>query len=98
MQARLSEFVISSAKEPVLILRDGEPVAMLVGLDRNEKRTPLKLRDVLERAWKDYEEQGGHTPRAILERSGKGSGPVAAGLTRPARSSRCGVIRVQEIV
>jgi antitoxin (DNA-binding transcriptional repressor) of toxin-antitoxin stability system len=57
VQARLSEYVESSAKQPVLILRDGEPVAMLVGLDPNEKR-PRKLRDVLKRAWKDYEEHG----------------------------------------
>jgi antitoxin (DNA-binding transcriptional repressor) of toxin-antitoxin stability system len=59
VQARLGDYVKTSAKEPVLILRDGEPVAMLVGLDRNEKRTPLKLQEVLKRAWKDYEEQGG---------------------------------------
>ncbi len=59
VQARLGEYVKSSAKEPVLILLDGEPVAMLVGLDRNEKRSPLKLRDVLKRAWKDYEVHGG---------------------------------------
>jgi prevent-host-death family protein len=59
VQARLSEYVKTVAKEPVLILRDGEPVAILVGIDSNERRTPLRLRDVLKRAWKDYEEQGG---------------------------------------
>jgi antitoxin (DNA-binding transcriptional repressor) of toxin-antitoxin stability system len=59
VQAGLADYVKTSAEEPVLILRDGEPVAMLVGLDPNEKRTPLKLRDVLKRAWKEYEEQGG---------------------------------------
>ncbi len=59
VQARLGEYVASSVKHPVLILRDGEPVAMLVGLARKEQRTPVKLRDVLKRAWKDYEEHGG---------------------------------------
>jgi antitoxin (DNA-binding transcriptional repressor) of toxin-antitoxin stability system len=59
VQAQLEEYVETSAKQPVLILRDGEPVALLVGLDRNAKRTPIKLRDVLERAWKDFEEHGG---------------------------------------
>ena len=34
VQARLEEYVAFSVKHPVLILRDGEPVAMLVGLDR----------------------------------------------------------------
>jgi antitoxin (DNA-binding transcriptional repressor) of toxin-antitoxin stability system len=59
VQARLGDYVEASAQQPVLILRDGEPVAMLVGLERNAKRTPLKLRDVLKRAWQDYEEHGG---------------------------------------
>jgi antitoxin (DNA-binding transcriptional repressor) of toxin-antitoxin stability system len=59
VQARLGDYVTSSAKHPVLIIRDGEPVAMLVGLARRERRTPVKLRDVLKRAWKDYEEHGG---------------------------------------
>ncbi len=59
VQARLGDYVVSSAKHPILILRDGEPVAMLVGLARKERRTPVKLRDVLKRAWKDYEEHGG---------------------------------------
>lgn len=59
VQARLSQYVASSAKQPVLILPDGEPVAMLVGLERKKRRTPVKLRDVLKRAWKEYEEQGG---------------------------------------
>ena len=64
VQARLGEYVAASAKQPVLIVRDGKPVAMLVGIDRKDKRTPIKLRDVLKRAWKDYEEQGGipHEP------------------------------------
>ena len=59
VQARLGEYVKTSVQQPVLILRDGEPVAMLVGLDRSDKRTLLKLADVLKRAWKDYEEHGG---------------------------------------
>ena len=59
VQARLGEYVASSVKHPVLILHDGEPVAVLVGLARKEHRTPVKLRDVLKRAWKDYEEHGG---------------------------------------
>ena len=58
VQARLGEYVALSAKDPVLIVRDGEPVAMLVGLARKKHRTPLKLRTVLKRAWKDYEEHG----------------------------------------
>lgn len=59
VQARLGEYVASSPKHPVLILREGKPVAMLVGLGRNKRRTPIKLRDVLKRAWKDYEQDGG---------------------------------------
>ena len=59
VQARLGEYVTSSAKQPILILRDGEPVAMLVGLARKEQRSPIKLRSILKRAWKDYEERGG---------------------------------------
>jgi prevent-host-death family protein len=58
VQARLSKYVTASAKDPVLIVRDGEPVAMLIGLDKHS-RTPAKLRTVLKRAWKDYEEHGG---------------------------------------
>jgi len=42
VQARLGDYVATSAKQPVLILRDGEPVALLVGLHRNAKRTPAK--------------------------------------------------------
>ena len=61
VQARLGEYIASSAKQPVLILREGKPVAMLVGLARKESRTPIKLRDVLKRAWKDYQEHGGVT-------------------------------------
>jgi hypothetical protein len=59
VQARLGDYVESSAQQPVLILRDGEPVAMLVGLQRHAKRVPLKLRDVLKRAWEDFEAHGG---------------------------------------
>lgn len=59
VQARLGEYVASTAKHPVLILRNGEPVAMLVGLNRKERRTPIKVRAILERAWRDYEEHGG---------------------------------------
>lgn len=59
VQASLAEYVKKSAKQPVLIVEadGGEPVAVLVGLTR--KRGPLKLRDVLKRAWKDYEKTGG---------------------------------------
>ena len=59
VQARLGEYVAASAKHPTLILRDGEPVSMLVGLDPKQHRTTVKLRDVLKRAWKEYEEHGG---------------------------------------
>ena len=59
VQARLGDYVQTSMKQPVLILQGGEPVAMLVGLDQNQRRTPLKLRDVLKRAWKDYKKHGG---------------------------------------
>jgi len=59
VQARLGEYIETSAKQPVLIVRDGKPVAMLVGLGGNEKRTPAKLRDVLRQAWQEYEEHGG---------------------------------------
>jgi antitoxin (DNA-binding transcriptional repressor) of toxin-antitoxin stability system len=58
VQARLAQYVQLSAKQPVVILLDGEPVAMLVGLGRKKKRRPAKLRDILKRAWKDYEENG----------------------------------------
>ena len=59
LRARLGEYVASSAKQPVLILRDGEPVAVLVGLVGKMKRSPTKLQDVLRHAWSDYEEHGG---------------------------------------
>jgi len=59
VQARLGEFVTSSAKTPVLITQNGEPVAMLVGLRQKQDRRPIKLREVLKRAWKDYKENGG---------------------------------------
>src|SRR2546429_8643423 len=58
VQASLAKYVRSSAAEPILILEGGEPVAMLVGLAGRKKRPPLKLRDVLKRAWKDYEKHG----------------------------------------
>jgi hypothetical protein len=59
VQARLGDYVATSVQQPILILRDGEPVAMLLGLERHAKPTPLKLREVLKRAWKDFEEHGG---------------------------------------
>lgn len=59
VQARLGEYVARSAKQPLLILRDGEPVAMLIGLDRKKRVARIKLREVLKRAWKDYERHGG---------------------------------------
>jgi len=75
VQARLSEYVAASVKHPVLILRAGKPVAMLIGLDRKVHRTPTKLRVVLKRAWKDYENQGGvpHEEfwKALAEEVGK---------------------------
>ena len=61
VQAKLAEYVKTSATQPVVILRDGKPVAMLVGLPQRKKREPVKLRDVLKRAWKEYEEHGGMT-------------------------------------
>ncbi|MCI0375973.1 MAG: type II toxin-antitoxin system prevent-host-death family antitoxin [Gemmataceae bacterium] len=59
VQARLGDYVKTSAAQPVLIVERGEPVAMLVGLGRRKKRAPVKLREVLKRAWKDYEKYGG---------------------------------------
>ncbi len=59
VQASLPEYVKASATEPVLILQGREPVAMLAGLGRRKRRAPVKLRDVLKRAWKDYQEHGG---------------------------------------
>jgi antitoxin (DNA-binding transcriptional repressor) of toxin-antitoxin stability system len=59
VQARLGDYVEASVRQPVLILRDGEPVALLVGLERSAQRTGLKLREVLKRAWKEFEEHGG---------------------------------------
>src|SRR5262249_49150323 len=59
VQARLGEYVETSAKQPVLILRDRERGAGLGGLEPRAERTPLKLREVLERAWKNFEEHGG---------------------------------------
>jgi antitoxin (DNA-binding transcriptional repressor) of toxin-antitoxin stability system len=50
VQASLDRYVKASARQPVLILRDGEPVAMLVGLRRRKQKPPTKLRDVLKRA------------------------------------------------
>jgi antitoxin (DNA-binding transcriptional repressor) of toxin-antitoxin stability system len=61
VQASLGDYVKTSATQPVLILRDGEPVALLVGLGQRKKRVPVKLRDVLKRAWKEYEAHGGMT-------------------------------------
>jgi len=60
VQASLAKYVKTSAKQPVLIVEanGGEPVALLVGL-RRKGGPPLKLRDVLRRAWKDYEKHGG---------------------------------------
>ena len=59
VQTRLGEYVDSSAKQPIMITRDGEPVALLVGLGKNGKRKPVKLREILQEAWQDYEEHGG---------------------------------------
>ena len=60
VQTSLGEYVDSSAKQPILILRDGEPVAMLVGIGPHGiEKAPAKLRDVLRQAWQDFEEHGG---------------------------------------
>jgi prevent-host-death family protein len=59
VQARLGEFVTASGKNPILITQNGEPVAMLVGLRKKQDRKPVKLREVLKHAWKDYKENGG---------------------------------------
>jgi len=76
VQARLGDYIATSAKHPILILRDGEPVAMLVGLNRKDHPTPIKLRQVLKRAWKDYEQHGGIPHEEFwgaLAKEGKGS-------------------------
>ncbi len=59
VQTRLGEYVDSSAKQTIMIMRDGEPVALLVGLGKNGKRKPVKLREILQEAWHDFEEYGG---------------------------------------
>jgi prevent-host-death family protein len=59
VQARLGDYVAASAKDPVLIIQNGEPVAMLVGLRHKNHQTPIKLRELLKRAWKDYDQNGG---------------------------------------
>lgn len=59
VQASLAKYVKTSITQPVLILHEGEPVAMLVGLTRRKKRTATQLRDVLKRAWKEHEKRGG---------------------------------------
>jgi antitoxin (DNA-binding transcriptional repressor) of toxin-antitoxin stability system len=59
VQSRLSDYVEHSAEQPIVILRDGEPVAMLVGIKSAPKRKPVPLREVLRKAWKDYEVHGG---------------------------------------
>ena len=61
VQARLQKYIKTSAAHPVLILADGEPVAMLVGLRPDKKRRPTKLREILKRAWKEYQKHGGMT-------------------------------------
>jgi antitoxin (DNA-binding transcriptional repressor) of toxin-antitoxin stability system len=58
VQARLGEYVARSAKQPLLIIRDGEPVAMLIGLSRKKPKSRVKLREVLKGAWKDYDRHG----------------------------------------
>ncbi len=59
VQARLGEFVNSSANDPILITQNGQPVAMLVGIRPKHERRPIRLREVLKRARKDYKENGG---------------------------------------
>ena len=67
VQARLGEYVKTSATQPVLILCDGEPVAVLVGIGLAKKRVPVKLRDMLQRAWLDYEKHGGTPHKQFWE-------------------------------
>ena len=86
VQARLGDYVEASVQQPVLILRDGEPVAMLVGLVRKPKRTPLKLRDVLKRAWKDFEEHGGIPHEQFWNDLAKSTKKLAASLPKQRRS------------
>lgn len=62
VRASLGEYVSTSAAQPVLITRNGKPVAILVGIDQGKKRAPVKLRDVLQQAWQDYEKHGGIAP------------------------------------
>lgn len=69
VQADLGEFVKTS--QPVLILDGGEPVAMLVGLGRRKKQRPINLREILKRAWKDYEEHGGMTHEQFWDEMAK---------------------------
>ena len=51
VQARLGDYVDSSAKRPILIVRDGEPVAMLLGIHPKRRQTPAKLRAVTSGRW-----------------------------------------------
>ena len=44
VQASLGEYVKESDRQPVLILCDGKPVAILVGIGQGKKRAPVKLR------------------------------------------------------
>jgi len=74
VQASLGQYVQTSARQPVLILQGGQPVAMLVGLGRRKKRAPAKLRDVLKRAWKDYEEQAVVAHEQFWDELAKGEG------------------------
>jgi len=85
VQARLGDYVESSVQQPVLILRDGEPVAMLIGLERKTKRTRRKLRDVLKHAWEDFEEHGGIPHEQFWQDLTKSANKPAASRPKPQR-------------
>ncbi len=65
VQSRLGEYVKSVSSQPVLILEGGEPVAMLVGLGRRKNRAPIKLREILRRAWKITKKMVGKVKRSF---------------------------------
>jgi len=67
VQARLAEYVEACARQSVIILSEGKPVAMLVGLENAGKKNPKKLRDILARAWEEYKEHGGMSHEQFWE-------------------------------
>lgn len=71
VQAKLPQYVKASARRPVLIVSDGKPVAVLVGLTPATKGRPMKLRKVLEGAWKEFELKGGIAHEEFWEQLAK---------------------------